>query len=67
LDDVGIAADTPVRMQLEDIPLRSALHVALQELGLAYVIREGILFITTVEDAHTVLSTKVYDVNGLLN
>jgi hypothetical protein len=66
LDDVGIAADIPVRAHLESIPLRSALNSILRELDLAYVVREGVLVITTNEDAHARMSTKVYDVSRLL-
>jgi hypothetical protein len=66
LDEAGIAADTPVRTRLENIPLRSALNVFLREIGLAYTIRDGVLMITTNEDSQVWVSTKVYDVNELL-
>ena len=38
----------------------------MRDIGLAYLVRDGVLMITTPEDATTLVTTKVYDVSGLL-
>ena len=66
LSDAGIGSDVQITRQLEGIPLRSALDLLLRDLGLTWVIADEVLVITTLEEAHNRLATKVYDVADLV-
>ncbi len=66
LDEIGIAADTPVTFSAHGISARSALDLLLHEHGLARVIRDGVLMVTTPEEADNMLETRVYPVLDLV-
>ena len=55
-----------VSLTVKDVTLRSALRLMLSQLNLAYIIRDGSLFVTTKAEADTKLETTVYDVSDLL-
>ncbi len=65
LDDVGLGADTPVSISMQDISLRSLLRMMLAELGLTFVVRDDVLKITTTEQAESELETRLYPVADL--
>jgi hypothetical protein len=60
LEDVNIAADTTINVQVTDVSLKSALRHMLNDIGLTYTIRDEVLLITTPEVAHHTLETRVY-------
>lgn len=66
LEDAGLATDTPITRQLQNISLRSALRLILKELDLTYVIDDEVLMITTVDAAQDRLTTRVYPVADLV-
>ena len=66
LDDVGVAPDVPVTVNLRGVTLRAALKQILHGLGLAFDIENEVLTITTPETAETHLETVVYPVADLL-
>lgn len=66
LEDAGIGSDTPVTRELGGVPLKSALRLMLEDLDLAYVVRENVLFITSKQKASTMRELRVYDVATLL-
>ncbi|HEX3655494.1 MAG TPA: hypothetical protein VHV55_06805 [Pirellulales bacterium] len=66
LDEAGVAADTQITRNLKGISLRSALRLMLRDLELTYVIRDEVLLITTVSNAETIHTTRVYAVGDLL-
>ncbi len=66
LEDVGIATDTPVTVDLKGVILRSALRLMLKKLSLTYLVKDGVLQITTPEEADNQLETKVYPVADLV-
>jgi hypothetical protein len=66
LDDVGIASDTPVTLDLCDTELKTLLRVMLRPLDLTTVQRNGYLLITTPEEAQCKLSTRFYNVLDLV-
>jgi hypothetical protein len=66
LNDVGIDSSTPVYSKVTNLPLRFALDRLLRELQLTWTIRSGTLFVTTPEEAETLLTTRVYNVSSLL-
>jgi hypothetical protein len=54
VDPIGLSeADktlqSPVTIDLEDVPLRFSLRLVLKQLGLAYCIRDGVVIISSVE------------------
>ena len=51
LGEAGIATDVPVTKSLKGIPLQSALRAMLRDLGLTYVVQNGIVLITTPTEA----------------
>jgi type II secretory pathway component GspD/PulD (secretin) len=60
LEDIGLATDTPVRIGLEDVSLRSFLRLMLRELDLTYMVQNEVLIITTVEAAEQNLVLEMY-------
>jgi len=66
LEDVGFGTDAPITIGPLNVPLRSALGLMLKELDLTWTIHEGVLMITTPEEAETILVTRVYGVADLV-
>jgi uncharacterized membrane protein YgcG/tetratricopeptide (TPR) repeat protein len=67
LDDVQINPDeTLITRNLKDVTLKAALKLVLEQLNLAYVIKNEVLLITTKEQADAYLITKVYPVADLV-
>ncbi len=57
----------PITRRLHNVTLKAALRLMLRDLDLTYVIQEGVLLITTVDQAETpeLLSIRVYPVGDL--
>jgi len=53
LEEASISPDTPVTKSVRGITLRSALNLLLRDLELAYVVENGVLTITTKEEAQS--------------
>ena len=66
LEQAGVGGDTTIDCSLDDLPLRSLLELVLGKLGLAYVVDDGFLLITTVEAAEESLHVQVYPVGDLV-
>jgi len=66
LQDVGIDPQTPVTRTLKRIRLRSALRLLLRDVGLTFTVRDGVVLITTREQAEASLSKEVYAVEDLV-
>lgn len=62
LQAAGVGKDTPVTRNLSGLPLSSSLKLLLEPIGLTYLVRDGVLMITTEEAAKKHLELKVYDV-----
>lgn len=60
LEELGLADDTPVQIEVEDISLKSILRLMLREMDLTYMIRDEILVITTIEACEGALVSRVY-------
>jgi hypothetical protein len=67
LEESGVAPDTPITRNLKGISLRSALRLVLRDMKLSYVIVDEVLLITTIEHAKTILQTKIYRVDDLID
>ncbi len=55
-----------VSLKVQDLPMRSVLNLMLKPHGLTYIYKEGVLYITTTEDAMTDVVMEIYDVRDLL-
>ena len=66
LSEVGIGTDSPVNINVKGISLRSALRTMLRRLSLAFIVRDGMLCITTPEDAECQMETKIYPIGDLV-
>jgi len=65
LDGIGVTPDFPVSRNLKDIALRSALRLVLHEAGLAYIVRNEVLMITSRDDAFWATTNRLYPVSDL--
>jgi hypothetical protein len=66
LTDENIGPSVPITKNLHNIKLRSILRLILGDLNLAYVVKDDVLLITSVEAADTMVTTRVYDVGDLV-
>lgn len=66
LNDFGINADEQVSANIQNVSLRSALRLMLDRLELEYIVANGVLLITTEEEAETRLKVAVYPVGDLV-
>jgi hypothetical protein len=67
LDALGLDCSLPISHRMNGVCLRQALDLILAPHDLAYVIREGIVMVTSDEDADEMLTTKIYPVRDLLH
>ena len=66
LEEASVSPDHPITKNLKGIRLRTALELMLDDLELTYVEKDGILLITTPEDAENTLLIQVYNCQDLL-
>ncbi len=66
LEDLGIAADFPITISLKNVSVETALELILEQGELTYMIRDGVIIITTTEDAESVAEVRVYNCRDLL-
>jgi hypothetical protein len=64
--DEGIE-ETPVRLNVKGVSLRSALQLVLEPRQLTFVVRNGVLLITTLEAAERMIDIRVYEVADVLS
>ena len=67
LNDVGLRGSEPVSIDLHDVPLPQALERLLEPNYLTWLGRDEVIFITTLEEAETELSTRLYPVADVLD
>jgi len=58
LDETNCPMTSPVVIDLEGIPLRTTLRLALKQLGLAYCVRDGVLIISSVQGINEELAEE---------
>ena len=49
IEEAGAALNSPVAIDLQDVPLRLSLRLALKQLNLAYCVREGVVIISSLD------------------
>lgn len=65
LDEVGIRERAPVSLSLDNRKLSTVLQAMVIDLDLTWALRDGVLWMTSVEDAKERTKTAVYDVRDL--
>ena len=65
LDEAGVDEATPVRLQVKDVSLRSALSLLAESAGVAWTVRNEVILVTSKNRAAGTLLTRVYDVRAL--
>jgi uncharacterized membrane protein YgcG len=66
LSDVGITSDTPITREFKHYPAEMVLRLILRDLGLTYLLDNGVVIVTTPEEAETILETRVYRIDDLV-
>lgn len=66
LEEASVSADTPVTKTFKQVRLSTVLELMLKDLELTYVEKDGLLLITTPEDAETTMEIRVYDCRDIL-
>lgn len=64
--EVTSRGDLPVSIVVKNLTARSALSLLLRPLGLTWTWKEGVIFVTTKEKGHDLVSLRIYDVRDLL-
>jgi tetratricopeptide (TPR) repeat protein len=67
LEAQEVSLEFPVSMRVEDVSLKSALNLVLNSAHLTYVIKDGVLQITTKQAARGKTEGRVYEVADLLD
>jgi len=68
LSEHGLDSDAPVNLVVQGINLQSALALlATQVAGLDYIVRDGVLFVTTQDQAADYRDTRLYDVRSIVD
>jgi tetratricopeptide (TPR) repeat protein len=62
LEGAGISLESPLTFKLENVSMNSAVTTLLQQLHLAYVVKDGMVVITTAEAARGKLVTATYPI-----
>jgi general secretion pathway protein D len=66
LEEASVSADTPITKSFKQVRLSTILELLLKDLELTYVEKDGLLLITTPEDAESRLQIRLYDCRDLL-
>jgi hypothetical protein len=66
LEEAGITTDSPITFKLKGVPVEMLLRMILRDLGLTYYLDNGVVIITTPEEAEARLETRVYRVDDLV-
>ena len=66
LNNVGAALDTPVTLNLKNVPFEMLLRLGLQPFDLTYTLDHGVVMVTTPQEAGCQLKVRVYPVADLL-
>ncbi len=66
LEDIGISGDAVVSLRLAGVSLELGLDLMLEQLDLTYVIRDGVILVTTEEALEFAEEVRVYNCRDLL-
>jgi hypothetical protein len=66
LEEAGIAPDKPITKNLKGVRLSTALELILEDLDLTYIVNDGLIMITSIDDAAAWTDIRIYDCRDLL-
>lgn len=66
MEEKGISLNRPVSIKLENVSLKTALHLTLEQAGLVYVVDDEVLRVTTKEHAKGNLERRMFPVAELV-
>jgi uncharacterized membrane protein YgcG len=66
LSEAGIESNTPVTFRLKEVPAEMIIRLIFNEIGLAYCLDNGVIIVTTREEAENRLETQVYRIDDLI-
>jgi len=66
LEEASVSADCPITKSFKQVRLNTILELMLKDLELTYIEKDGLLLITTPEDAESSMEIRVYDCRDLL-
>jgi hypothetical protein len=66
MEEAGVDLELPVTLHVKDVSLKSALDLMLRGHELNWLYRDGVVVITTVSNAETLLETRVFGVADLV-
>ena len=64
--DEGLIPDPPISISVSDVSLASAVDRILAQVDLSWTVRDATVLITSIDEAESMLTTKVYDVTDLV-
>jgi hypothetical protein len=67
LSEAGVTSDTPVTFKLKNVPAEMVLRLVFKELSLTYYFDNGVVMVTTPDEAEQILETRVYRVDDLVD
>jgi hypothetical protein len=66
LDSATVGYDTPVTVRARNVATKTVLRKVLSELGLAFVVKDETIYVTSAERARGMLTTRTYYMGDLL-
>jgi type II secretory pathway component GspD/PulD (secretin) len=66
LENAGIRTDTPVTLQVSNVPVQTILKLLLGEWEMGYVVEDAVVIVTTVEIGSFKLTTGIFPVSDLV-
>ena len=66
LESAMIQSNTPVSIELKSVATRTALRKLLQDHGLTFIMKEETLQIVTIQQARSMLTTRVYPIGDIV-
>jgi hypothetical protein len=64
LKDADATLQSPIRLDLEGVPLKTTLRLMLKQIGLAYCIRDGVLIISSVQGINEELREAINEMEA---
>ncbi|MHB1560171.1 MAG: RNA polymerase sigma factor [Isosphaeraceae bacterium] len=65
LEQARVTLDSPINLDVQGLPFKTALRLTLRQLGLAYCVRDGVLFISSYEGIREELAEAAGELRGL--
>lgn len=66
LEDNGVARETPVSLSLRQVSVEMGLDLILEQLDLTYLIRDGVIVVTTAEELENIGEVRIYNCRDLV-